>query len=122
MLREEDRRVGARVRALDPTVSDVVAARQAMDNACFRRERLREAVKRLDARRGRWRRTADARAAYDAAKAEREMLAEALAGATQASSNLPTSLPGSLDVTAKSSGSTGCTRRGPSAARLSNSA
>ena len=65
---------------------------------------LREEDQRLDARRGRWRRTADARAAYDAAKAEREMLAEALAGATQASSNLPTSLPASLDVTAKSSG------------------
>ena len=33
----------------------------------------------------------------------------------QASSNLPTSLPASMHVTAKSSGSTGCTRRGRTA-------
>jgi hypothetical protein len=35
--------------ALDPTVADVVAARQAMDDACFRCGRLREAAKRRDA-------------------------------------------------------------------------
>jgi hypothetical protein len=40
----------ARARALDPLVGDVIAARRAMDDAAFRRDRLIEAAKRLGVR------------------------------------------------------------------------
>jgi hypothetical protein len=40
----------ARTRALDPLVGDVIAARRAMDDAAFKRDRLAEAGKRLGAR------------------------------------------------------------------------
>jgi hypothetical protein len=40
----------ARARALDPLVGDVIAARRAMGDAAFRRDRLIEAAKRLGVR------------------------------------------------------------------------
>jgi hypothetical protein len=43
---------GARSRALNPLAEDVIAARQAMDDAAFKRDRLAEAARRLAQRVG----------------------------------------------------------------------
>jgi hypothetical protein len=74
----------ARTRALDPALSaaDVTAARSAMDDAAFRRDRMGEAVRRLGERLREVRRQEDQarhRTAYDAARAERDELVAELA-------------------------------------------
>src|SRR5207245_1992467 len=73
-----------RARALDPALSsgDVAAARSEMEDAAFLRDRLGEAVRRLGERLRelRWQEDqARRRAAYEAARAERDELAKELA-------------------------------------------
>jgi chromosome segregation ATPase len=74
----------ARTRALDPTLAavDVAAARRALEDATFQRDRLNEAVRRLGERLREVKAQeehARRRAAYDAALAERDQLAAELA-------------------------------------------
>jgi chromosome segregation ATPase len=70
----------ARLQALDPALSaaDVAAARRAMEDACFERDRMHEAVRRLGERLRvvkSQEEQARRRAAYDAALVERDKLA-----------------------------------------------
>jgi hypothetical protein len=72
----------ARSRALSPLAEDVIAARRAMDDAAFRRDRLAEAARRLAQRVGELRASeADRRrrAERERVSAERNRLAEEMA-------------------------------------------
>ena len=74
----------ARLQALDPALSaaDVTASRGAMEDACFERDRMHEAVRRLGARLREVKaeeEQARRRAVYDAALVERDKLAAELA-------------------------------------------
>src|SRR5437016_1609618 len=73
----------ARTRALNPSLcsTDVGVARREMEDAAFRRDRMREAVRCLGERRGQLKRQeeqARLRATYDAALVERDKLAAEL--------------------------------------------
>ena len=73
---------GARSRALNPLAEDVIAARRAMDDAAFKRDRLAEAARRLAQRVGELRALeADRRrrAELERVSAERNRLAEEMA-------------------------------------------
>jgi hypothetical protein len=73
----------ARARALDPLVEDVIAARRAMDDAAFRRDRLIEAAKRLGVRVDELKALEKARvqrAEHEQVLAERNRLAEEMDG------------------------------------------
>jgi len=73
---------GARSRALNPLAEDVIAARQTMDDAAFKRDRLAEAARRLAQRVGALKaREADCRrrAELERVLAQRNRLAEEMA-------------------------------------------
>jgi hypothetical protein len=81
----------ARASALDPLVGDVFAARRAMDDAAFKRDRLIEAAKRLGVRVDELRALEKARAQraeHDRVLARRNRLAEEMKGMAESIMNI----------------------------------